>query len=148
MSSIFSQILKGELPGTIVYRNEHCAVIMDAYPTLPGHALVISVRDTPYLQALSETEQSELMRVAIAVANAQASAGFSHGDSHFLINNGKQAGQTVPHVHCHVVPRRRGDGFPFPSLVGNLVRKLLKMKTSQTTLEAQGLCLKQHLELY
>lgn len=146
MPSIFSQILAGEAPGAIVHQTPHCAVLMDAFPTLPGHALVIAKTECTHVQQLPEAVRAELLELALAVAKAQAAAGFSSGDSHFLLNNGPQADQTVPHVHWHVVPRRAGDGFPFPALAGNLARKWLGRKTPLATLEAHGLRLQQHLE--
>lgn len=146
MPSIFSQILAGKAPGVIVHQTPHCAVLMDAFPTLPGHALVISKAEYTHIQQLPEAVRAELSELALAVANAQVAAGFSSGDSHFLLNNGRQADQTVPHVHWHVVPRRPGDRFPFPALVGNLARKWLGRKTPLTTLEAHGLRLQQYLE--
>jgi histidine triad (HIT) family protein len=106
---IFCGIVDGEIPSHTVYEDEETVAFLDANPLSPGHTLVIPrehherLNDVPSetASALYET----LHRVVPAVeASVDAPA------TTVAFNNGPVAGQEVPHVHGHVVPRFEGDG--------------------------------------
>lgn len=83
--------------------------IWDAYPVTPGHALIIPTRHVPNLAATTAEERQGLWDLIDPVMKAIVKQcgpvdGFNIG-----INGGEAAGQTVPHLHLHVIPRRRGD---------------------------------------
>lgn len=88
--------------------NEHTVWIRDGYPVSPGHSLIIPRRHVGSFFELSPIERTgllELLDEAKAVAQAEFNpAGFNIG-----INDGPAAGQTVPHVHVHLIPRFVGD---------------------------------------
>ena len=92
----------------IVLANEHAVVIRDAYPVSPGHTLVIPRRHTGSFFDLSALER-DAMLLMLDEAKRQLDA--SHGPEGFNIgvNDGAVAGQTVPHVHMHLIPRFVGD---------------------------------------
>lgn len=74
----------------------------DSYPVTEGHTLVMPVRHVQYLQDLTLDESKVLWLRVQAVVNRV-------GECNVGINNGVTAGQTVPHLHVHVIPRRMGD---------------------------------------
>lgn len=110
MPSIFSRIISGELPASVVYRDAHCVAFMDIHPISPGHALVVPRREVLTLAELDKDIYGHLWEVARRVGQAQQQALKSQAQ-HFLVNDGPGANQTVSHVHLHVIPRYRGDGL-------------------------------------
>lgn len=92
----------------ILFATEHFKVIRDGYPVSPGHTLVIPHRHIGSLFALSAEEFAGLWPVLNRLREELAAAfrpdGFNIG-----INDGPAAGQTVPHLHVHVIPRYAGD---------------------------------------
>ena len=88
--------------------NEHAVAVFDAYPVSPGHALIVSKRHVAHLFELSLDEQQSLWALLPAVKRAIESqhspAGYNIG-----VNVGVAAGQTIGHVHVHVIPRYEGD---------------------------------------
>lgn len=92
----------------VVVSNEHGFVIRDAYPISPGHSLVIPRRHVGSLFELTLTEQAELL-VLLDQARTELE-GSCHPDGYNIgINDGPAAGQTVPHLHIHLIPRYLGD---------------------------------------
>ncbi|CAA0091923.1 Purine nucleoside phosphoramidase [BD1-7 clade bacterium] len=106
MSSVFTQIINGKLPADIVHEDDQCIVIKDIHPQAPVHLLVIPRKP---LLSLAEADDSDaallghLMLVARRVAN---DAGIGHG-FRLIANNGAAAGQTVDHLHFHILGGRR-----------------------------------------
>lgn len=145
--SIFSQIMDGRAPGVVVYADERCAVLMDAFPMLPGHVLVIPRAEHIRIRDLSTELRSYIFSVATLLTQIMSEQGLSCGDANIVINDGKRSGQSVPHVHIHVVPRKPRDGFPFPALFLNIKRKLTKQRASVEVLEEIAIRLRQPLQL-
>ena len=134
--SIFSQIMEGRAPGVIVYADDTCLVLMDAFPMLPGHVLVIPRAGHIRIRDLPPSLRSHLFNIATLLTQIMSDEGLSCGDANIVINDGKHSGQSVPHVHLHVVPRKPKDGFPFPALFLNLTRKLTRRPATAAELEA------------
>ncbi|MFN3199273.1 MAG: histidine triad nucleotide-binding protein [Bradymonadia bacterium] len=104
MPTIFSKILSGEIPSDRVYEDELCIAFRDINPAAPLHLLVIPRKEIAQLDAVEDGDEAllgHLMRVAAKVAHAQ---GFK--DFRTVINNGAGAGQTVFHLHVHVIGGR------------------------------------------
>lgn len=105
---VFCKIAAGEIPAEVVYENETCIVFLDNSPLFPGHCLICprqhfdTLMDVPpeLLTPLFETAQ----RIARAVEKGLGAEG-----SFVAINN--KVSQSVPHLHVHVIPRRRKDGM-------------------------------------
>jgi diadenosine tetraphosphate (Ap4A) HIT family hydrolase len=83
-------------------------VIRDAYPISPGHTLVIPKRHVGSFFDLTEDEQSSLLSL-VTSAKAQIDAEYRPSAFNIGINDGAAAGQTVPHLHIHMIPRYDGD---------------------------------------
>lgn len=100
--SIFSRILNGEIPGDFVARTERVFAIRDINPQAPLHVLVIPV--TEQYRDVTELAAGDPGLLAEMVAMAkQIAAEHSNGEYRLIFNNGSSAGQTVFHVHAHVL---------------------------------------------
>ena len=108
---IFCSILSDKAPATFVYRDEHCAALMDVRPVTPGHVVIVPVSHAPSLAELDAELAAHLMRVAHAIAAAQRKSGLRCEAVTLLLTDGAAAGQEVFHSHLHVFPRYRLDGF-------------------------------------
>lgn len=108
---IFCRILDGDLPASFVYRDDRCAAFMDIQPVNLGHLLVIPVRHAAYLADLDANAAADLMRVGHAAAAALRASGLPCEGVNFFLADGEAAMQEILHVHLHVFPRFRGDGF-------------------------------------
>lgn len=108
---IFCKILAGEADVSPVYRDETCAAFMDIQPVNQGHLLVVPVRHAADLSELEEAEGAQIFRVAQRLAAALRTSGVKCEGVNLLLADGEEAMQEVFHVHLHVIPRYRGDGF-------------------------------------
>ena len=110
--SIFAKIIAGEIPCQRVFENEHVLAFLDINPLAVGHTLVVPKRAVPRLADLSPEEAAELARVLPELTRKIAAAVEADG-CNVLLNDGRVAGQEVPHVHVHIIPRRPGDGLGY-----------------------------------
>ena len=108
---IFCRILEGELPASFVYRDDECAAFMDIQPVNIGHLLVVPVRHGAHLADIDADTAANLMRVGHGAAAALRASGLQCEGVNFFLADGEAAMQEVFHVHLHVFPRYRGDGF-------------------------------------
>ena len=108
---LFCRILAGELPASFVYRDAVCAAFMDIQPVNPGHLLVVPVRHGAHLADVDAETAAHLMRVGQAAAAALRASGLPCEGVNLFLADGEAAMQEVFHVHLHVFPRFRGDGF-------------------------------------
>ncbi|MGB0221484.1 MAG: HIT family protein [Sinimarinibacterium flocculans] len=106
--TVFDAIIAGRLPASFAHRDEHCVAFMDINPITAGHVLVVPRQSVTTIDALDPVVRTHLWDVARRVGAAQR-AGLGSKAQHFLLNDGKAASQTVPHVHIHVIPRYGGD---------------------------------------
>ena len=108
MPTVFDRIIAGELPASFVHRDAHCVAFMDINPITRGHVLVVPTRSVATLSELDEDHRRQLWELGQRVAAAQR-RGLGSLAQHFLVNDGRAASQTVPHVHLHVIPRYGSD---------------------------------------
>ncbi len=105
---IFCKIVKGEIPIRKVYEDEHNLAFLDINPRNPGHTLVIPKKHIEDIFSASEDDATVLVkairRVAIGVRKATGARGISISQS-----NGQMAGQLVPHILFHIIPRTEAE---------------------------------------
>lgn len=111
MSSIFSKIIARELPAHIVYEDEQVIAFLDIFPVVPGHTLVVPKAEKPNALESDATDLAACWRVIQKIAPAIVRATGAEGCV-IATNVGEAAGQSVPHAHFHIIPRRKGDGLP------------------------------------
>ncbi|HEX8456482.1 MAG TPA: histidine triad nucleotide-binding protein [Pyrinomonadaceae bacterium] len=103
---IFCRVVAGEIPADIIYRDDRAVAFRDINPQAPVHALVIPQEHVASLDEAAlrdETTLGHLLRVAARVANEQ---GLSESGYRTVINTGAGAGQSVFHLHLHVIGGR------------------------------------------
>lgn len=106
---IFCRIVRGEIPSTKLYEDEAVLAFMDIGPIVKGHALVIPKAHYDPVTAVPPDLLGRLMLVVQKIAAAQI-AGLHADGINLHQSNGACAGQVVPHVHFHVIPRFANDG--------------------------------------
>ena len=111
VETIFSKIIRREIPASIVYENEYVLAFRDVNPQAPVHVLVIPkkpIRDVTAAAAEDRALMGELLLAAAEVARLE---GIAESGYRLVINNGPHAQQTVFHLHLHVMG---GRGFTWP----------------------------------
>ena len=105
---LFCRIVSGEIPAVIVYEDENTLAFLDHRPLFPGHTLLVprehveTLGDLPVAQVGPFFESAQLLSRAIEAA--------MEAEGTFVAMNNRVS-QSVPHLHVHVVPRRRKDGL-------------------------------------
>ena len=116
---IFCAIAAGEIPSFKVYEDDLVVAYLDINPFTKGHTLVIpKAHSQDLLETPDETLAAIIARVKKVAAHLKAALpcdGFN-----ILQNNGEAAGQTVPHVHFHIVPRYGQEPIVFENHAGNM----------------------------
>jgi len=102
-NNIFAKILRDEIPCIKVYEDEHTLAFMDIMPQADGHTLVIPKEPAVTIHDLSDEGAVNLIKKVKLVANAVKKGLNADGITLFQLN-GEEAGQTVPHIHFHILP--------------------------------------------
>ena len=109
MSCIFCRIVAGEIPAEVVAREPEVLAFLDVQPLADGHVLVVPRAHVACVEELEPAAADALFRAVVRLAGpvreALGAAGTTIG-----VNNGDATGQTIPHVHVHIVPRWEKDG--------------------------------------
>ena len=112
MDCIFCKIIKGEIPSSKLYENDKVFAFLDIAPVNKGHSLVIPKEHHETLMDIPDELLKEVSvvvkKISSAVKKAVNADGISIGQSNY-----KAAGQVVPHLHFHIMPRFEEDGFKF-----------------------------------
>jgi len=106
-NNIFAKILRGEIPSVAVYEDANTFAFMDAMPQTDGHTLVIPKENAQTIFELSENGAANLIAVTIRIARA-VKIGMGAEGITLTQFNGAAAGQSVPHIHFHILPRWSG----------------------------------------
>ncbi len=109
---IFCKIVKGEIPSSKVYEDEDVFAFLDIGPVHKGHTLVIPKKHFETILDIPENELKELILAIKKIANA-VEKGVNADGFVITMSNRKAAGQVVPHVHFHIIPRFENDGLKF-----------------------------------
>jgi histidine triad (HIT) family protein len=116
---VFCAIAAGEIPCFKVFEDDFALAYLDINPFSEGHTLVIpKAHTTGLLDTPEETLAALLARVKKVAAHLKSVLGCD--GFHILQNNGAAAGQTVGHIHFHIVPRREGDPIEFANRPGDM----------------------------
>jgi histidine triad (HIT) family protein len=117
METVFSKILRGEIPCHKVYEDEHVLAFLDVSPLSPGHTLVIPREPAVTLDAMSDESAAAIGRALPRICRAVRQA--TGCDAYNVLqNNGSAAHQAVWHVHFHIIPKpdqTRGLGVGWPA---------------------------------
>lgn len=105
-TNVFARILRGEIPAKVLHDDEHCMAFYDVTPQAPTHFLVIPKRAIATLSDATTADESLLGHLLVTAANVAKQLGVAEDGSRIVINNGAGAGQTVFHLHVHVLAGR------------------------------------------
>ena len=106
---VFCKIITGKIPARVLIENEKAMALLDAFPLAIGHTIVIPKQHYPKVQDMNEHDAMAVFELLWKVASA-VEVGSDLKDSTIAIHNGPDAGQEIPHMHLHIVPRKKGDG--------------------------------------
>jgi len=103
--TIFGKITRGEIPTEFLYEDDQCVVIRDINPQAPTHVLIIPRKPIPKLVEADSTDQALLGHLLLVAGKVAEQLGV--GDAfRLIINNGEGGGQTVFHLHLHILAGR------------------------------------------
>jgi histidine triad (HIT) family protein len=103
---IFCKIVAGGIPATLIFEDERAVAFRDINPQAPTHALVIPRRHVASLNEAGEADEALLGHLLLVAARVAREAGHAEGGYRTVINTNADAGQTVFHVHVHVLGGR------------------------------------------
>lgn len=112
--TIFSRIIAGEIPADIVYRDEFCVAFRDIQPHAPVHLLIVPVEPIPSVADVEPPHERLLGHLLVIAARLGREHGVDGSGYRLIVNHGSDAGQTVPHLHVHLI-----GGRPLGALVGD-----------------------------
>jgi histidine triad (HIT) family protein len=129
---IFCKIIAGKIPAKVIMQNEKAMALLDAFPLAAGHSLVVPKSHYAKVQQMSKQDAMAVFEIVWKLVRA-VETGSEVNASTIAIHNGSEAGQEVPHVHVHIVPRKRGDG-------AGPIHSMFKVKPKLSSQEMDSLC--------
>ncbi|NLX76599.1 MAG: histidine triad nucleotide-binding protein [Clostridiaceae bacterium] len=106
---VFCKIIKGEIPSSKVYENEKVVVFRDINPAAPIHVLVVPKVHIESLEALNQDNIGVVTDIHAAILETTRILGINEEGYRVIVNCGKNGGQTVPHLHYHILGGARFD---------------------------------------
>jgi len=104
--TLFEKIIAGQIPADLVYEDEHCVAIRDIQPQAPVHLLVIPKKPIPRVGEASAEDQSLLGHLLLTAGRIASEHGFADTGFRIVINHGVDGGESVPHMHVHMLAGR------------------------------------------
>ena len=106
MDCVFCKIIAGDIPAKILKETKYSVSFLDAFPVAKGHTLVIPKNHREKIQDMTEEENRDLFSLVHQMTSKIDSI---TGATLLAVHNGKEAGQEIPHVHVHLIPRSESD---------------------------------------
>jgi histidine triad (HIT) family protein len=103
--TIFQKIIDREIPAKLAHEDEHCIAIHDINPQAPVHVLIIPKKLIPRVGEATAADQPILGHLLLTAAALAQKLGLENG-YRLVINNGRDGGETVPHLHVHLLGKR------------------------------------------
>jgi len=100
---VFCRILAGDLPGQIVYQDEQVSAFWDTHPAADVHILIVPNRHIASINELEASDENLAGHMILAAQWIAAEQGIAQSGYRLLINNGRQAGQSIDHLHIHLL---------------------------------------------
>ena len=104
--TLFEKIIAREIPADIVYEDDQVLAFRDISPQAPTHVLVIPKKVIPRIAAADDSDQALLGHLLLKARNVAAELGLADSGYRLVINNGRDGGESVPHLHCHILGGR------------------------------------------
>lgn len=110
--TLFEKICAREIPADIVFEDDHCLAFRDIAPQAPIHILIVPHKPIPRVGLATAEDQAVLGHILLAAATIARSEGIADTGYRLVLNNGKDAGEAVPHLHLHLLGGRPLDWPP------------------------------------
>ena len=110
--TLFQTIADREIPAQIVYEDEHVIALRDIKPAAPVHILVVPRKPIPRIANAAEEDKAVLGHLLLKAAEIARQQGLAQSGYRLVLNNGPDAGESVPHLHCHILGGRPMDWPP------------------------------------
>ena len=104
---VFCRIAKGEIPATVHYENDKVIAIQDIHPVGPVHVLILPREHVADLSGITSGNRDLMGEIAFAAQAVAKKLGIAESGYRLISNNGPDAGQSVPHLHFHLVGGRK-----------------------------------------
>ena len=104
--TLFQKIADKEIPAAIVYEDELCVAFRDIAPAAPVHILLVPRKPIPDIAAATVEDAALMAHLMLKVGDIARAEGLTEGGFRTVMNTGEQAGQTVPHLHIHIIGGR------------------------------------------
>jgi histidine triad (HIT) family protein len=132
LNCVLCKIVAGEISARLIIQNEKAMALLDAFPLAAGHTLVIPKSHYAKVQQMSEQDAAAVFEMVWKLAGAVENSSQVNAST-IAIHNGREAGQEIPHVHIHIVPRKPNDG-------AGAIHSMFKNKPKLSPEEMDSLC--------
>jgi len=105
--TLFEKIVDREIPATIVYEDDLVLAFRDIKPQAPTHVLVIPKKPIPRIAEAKPEDHKVLGHLLLKAAEVANQLGVTQSGFRLVFNNGPDAGEAVPHLHCHIIGGRK-----------------------------------------
>lgn len=105
--TLFEKIIAREIPAQIVYEDDLVLAFKDISPQAPMHALIIPKKPIPRIAQATPEDHQTLSHLLLKAAEVADKLGLKQSGYRLVINNGSDGGETVPHLHCHILGGRK-----------------------------------------
>jgi histidine triad (HIT) family protein len=105
-ATVFKRIIDREIPADIVYEDDDCLAFRDVSPQAPTHVLVIPKKEIASIDALADDDAALVGRLWVVIRNLARSLGVDQGGYRVVVNTGADGGQSVDHLHFHLLGGR------------------------------------------
>jgi histidine triad (HIT) family protein len=110
--TLFEKIIDREIPAAIVYEDDLVVAFRDIKPQAPTHVLIVSRKPIPRMSEAKPEDQQVLGHLLLKAAEVADKLGLTQSGFRLVFNNGPDAGEAVPHLHCHILGGRHLDWPP------------------------------------
>ena len=104
--TLFEKIVARQIPAQIIYEDELVLAFRDIQPQAPTHLLIVPKKPLPRIAQAAAEDQAMLGHLLLKAAEVAEKVGLKDGGYRLVINNGRDGGESVPHLHCHILGGR------------------------------------------
>ena len=110
--TLFEKIIAREIPAEVVYEDDSVLAFRDIKPQAPTHVLLVPKKPIPRISEAKPEDHKVLGHLLLKAAEVAERLGLTRGGYRLVFNNGPDAGEAVPHLHCHIIGGRRMNWPP------------------------------------